>query len=1069
MKTFTRLTFRSVTHSFSRFLAIFAIVALGAGFYAGMRSNGADMRATADRYYDDSNLMDVRIVSTLGLTGEDVAAVAAAPGVQAVMPGHSADVISKIAGMEQVFRVHSIPSGGPKETQSGMNRPTLLSGRWPDRADECVVGARRTEQSRVKIGDTITVSTQDGSGSDQLKYKAYRIVGVVNSAYYICFNLGTTDIGNGELNYFMYIPDGGFNQSVYTELFATVKGAAAQNTFSGDYDKIVDPVISSLKTLAKQREQARYDQLYSDAKKELDKGREEYAANKAKADQELADAAKKLADGEKTIAENDKNLSNAQKELTAGKAELAKGEKELAAGKAKLKSGLAQYDSAKQKLNSAEREWEQGAAALAAQKEQTEAQLAQAERLIGTGYPGAPATREEFEREKAAALRKISEARAKLDASKAQIDAGRAELTKQQKQLSESQAQIAAMEKKLAASRKKLNESQAQITSGQKELAAAKEDLAKGKQDYKTNRAKADKELADAAKKLSDGEAELKQLKKPEWYVLGRGSNVGYASFAGDTDRMDSLSTVFPLIFFLVAALVALTSMTRMVEEERTQIGTYKALGYGSGRIASKYLIYAGLASVLGSVAGIAVGVQVLPRVVWSAYGILYNAPSLVIPPNPGICAAAALASVFCTVTATYAACRASLRESPAGLMLPRAPKAGKRILLEHIGPVWRRMSFTWKVTARNLFRYKKRLLMTVVGIAGCTGLLLTGYSVRDAVEEIVSTQFDQVYAYNAHIGLKGGEITPGLKTLLNDKSNFTAWTADYSKTADITANGKTMSASLFVPENAKALKTFIHLNDRVSRADVPFGENSVVVTEKLAGRLQIGAGDTVTVKNSAGREFTFRVTGVTENYVYHYVYIAPSLYKAVTGETPDCNEVLAITPLTGGAARESLSKAVMAQSGVGTFTYTKEIIGRYDSMIRSMNLIVLVLIVSAGMLAFIVLYNLTNINVTERQRELATIKVLGFYDREVGAYIFRETALLTVIGCVLGLGLGILLHRFVIETAEVDIIMFGRVIKPLSYVWSAAFTLLFGLIVNLVMYRRLRRIDMVESLKSVD
>lgn len=1069
MKTFTKEIFRSITHSFSRFWAIFAIVALGAGFFAGLRSTGQDMRATADRYYDKSNFMDIRVVSTLGVTDEDVTAVSKIPGVQAVMPGHSADVISKIGGMERAFRVHAIPAGGPKNSDSAMNRPELVSGRWPQSADECVVGARRTEQSLVKVGDTIAVSSQDGSQSDQLRYSSYKIVGVVSSSYYICFNLGSTEIGNGELNYFMYIPDGGFNQKVYTELFATVKGAAAANTFTAEYDKLVDPVVSALKTLAKDREQVRYEQVYGDAKKELDSGRAEYNENKAKADKELADAAQKIADGEKAIQQNESRLADAQKKVTAGKAALQKGETELAANRVSMESGAAKVAAAKQQLDSSRQQWQQSAAEFDAQKTQTEEKLAQAERAIGTGYPGAPATRAEFEAMQAAAQQQLSAAQAKLGTAKAQLDAGYAALAEQQKQLSAAQAQLDAGAKKLEASGKTLSASQSQIRSGEKELAKAKKDLADGKAEYDTNKAKADKELADAAKKLVDGEAELKKLEKPEWYVLGRDKNVGYASFRGDTNRMDSLSTVFPLIFFLVAALVALTSMTRMVEEERIQVGTYKALGYSNAKIASKYLIYAGLASVLGSAAGIAVGLQTLPRVVWSAYGILYHAPALVLPLNFGNSLTAALAAIFCTMAATYAACRATMKESPANLMLPRAPKAGKRILLERVGPVWRRMSFIWKVTARNLFRYKKRLLMTVVGIAGCTALLLTGYGVRDAVEEIVSKQFNEVYRYNATVGLKGGQVKPGLEAMLNNQSLFSAWMTDSSKTTDVTANGKTMSASLFVPEKADSLKTFISLNDRASRADIPFGADSVVVTEKLAKQLGIGAGSSIAVKNSGGREVSFRVTGVTENYVFHYVYISPSLYESVMGEAPEYNEVEAVSVVSDPEKRSGLSKNMMAQEGVGTFTFTTDITSRYDSMIQSMNMIVLVLIISAGMLAFIVLYNLTNINVTERQRELATIKVLGFYDKEVSAYIFRETALLTLIGCALGLGLGVLLNLFVVETAEVDMIMFGRIIKPLSYVWSAAFTLLFGVIVNLVMYRKLKRIDMVESLKSVD
>lgn len=512
MKTFTKEIFRSITHSKSRFWAIFAIVALGAGFFAGLRSSAADMRATADKYYDASNFMDVRIVSTLGLTDDDAVAISKIPGIRSVMPAHSADVISKIGGMEQIFRVHSIATGGPKETESSMNRPQLTSGRWPQNDRECVVGARRNDQSLVKIGDSITVSSQDGSQKDQLKYDSYKIVGVVSNSYYICFNLGTTEIGNGELNYYMYIPDSGFNQSVYTELFATVDNGAEKNTFSTEYSDLVSPVVSSLKTLAKDREQIRYEDVYNDAKKQLDDGKAEYDKNKADADKALSDAAKKIADGEKEIAANEKKLDDAQKQVNAGKVELQKGQADLAANRATLEDGLAQLSAGKKELDSSKAQLESGLAELAKQKSQTEAQLKQAELAIGSGYPGAPATREEFEKMKAAAMAQLNAAQAKLDDSSAQLNEGYAQWNKQQQKLASAQAQLAAGEKKLEESRKTLTASQAKITSGKKELAAAKTDLAKGKTEYETNKAKADKEFADAAKKISDGEADLKKL-----------------------------------------------------------------------------------------------------------------------------------------------------------------------------------------------------------------------------------------------------------------------------------------------------------------------------------------------------------------------------------------------------------------------------------------------------------------------------------------------------------------------------------------------------------------------------
>lgn len=1070
MKTFSKEIWRSITHSASRFWAIFAIVALGAGFFAGLRAAAPDMRATGDAYYDSSNLMDIRVVSTLGLTDSDIDAVKNTPGVKSVMPAHYADIISKIAGMDQTIRVHSIPSGGPAAAnESDMNRPTLVSGRWPQNAGECVVGAKRVNQSNVKIGDTIQVSAQDGSQRDQLKYGSFKIVGIVTSSYYICFNLGTTTIGNGELNYFVYIRNEDFNQSVYTELFATVNGAKQLNCFSNEYDDTVKPVVTSLKDLAKSREEIRYQDVYSDAKSELDKGKTEYNTKKADADKQLNDAAKKISDGEKSIADNEKQLANAEKQTADGEKKLVNGQNELSANEKLIMQNRSKLTQAEQSLAASAQQWESGTAALNAQKAQVQSQLSQAQAAIGSGLPGTPATQQEFEQMRAAAEQKLAAAQQQLDAAKAQIDAGSQTLSTNKAQLDAAQKNLDAGKKELNTSRATLSAARAQIASGTKQLAQAKADLAKGKSEYEQNKAEADQKLADAAKKISDGEAELKKLEKPEWYVLDRGTNVGFASFRGDADRMDSLSTVFPLIFFLVAALVALTTMTRMVEEERILIGTYKALGYSNAKIASKYIIYAALASVFGSIAGISIGFQILPQVVWKAYGILYTAPALMMPLNLSYALTASLAAIFCTLAATWAACRSTLAESPANLMLPRAPKAGKRILLERIKPIWSHISFIQKVTARNLFLYKKRFLMTVIGIAGCTALLVTGYGIKDSVSEIISKQFDEVYNYNTTVGLKGSELKSGLSDLLNDKNNFKDWIKVSSKTTDVTAGGKTVSASLFVPENPGRLKTFINLRDRRTQRDVPFGDNSVVLTEKLSSLLGVGVGGSITVKNSGGQSVTFRVTGVTEHYVYHYVYISPALYESKMGEAPVYNEAEAICTVTGAAQRKALSAKIMAQDGVGTFTYMDEMTSKYDTMIQSMNMIVFVLIISAGLLAFIVLYNLTNINVTERQRELATIKVLGFYDGEVGAYIFRETTLLTVIGCVLGLGLGILMHLFVVRTAEVDMMMFGRIIKPMSYVWSAAFTMLFGVAVDLVMYRKLKKIDMVESLKSVD
>lgn len=1063
MKPFTKDILRSLRRPVSRFLAIFAIVGLGAGFFAGLRATSADMRASGDAYFDRSNFMDFRLLSTLGFTQADVDAVRQAAGVQSVMASHTADVLTKIGGMEQAVQIHALPKGA-----SAMNRVTLLSGRLPRAAGECVIGARRNSTS-VKLGDILVVSPGGGSQKSALKQDRYKVVGIVSSPLYIAFNLGTTTIGTGQLSYYMYIRDADFNQPVFTELFVTARGAAAANTYDSTYDKIVSPVKSTLESLAKTRQEARFDALYNEGKSSLDKAKDEYARSKSQADAALAQASEKLADAADGIFSGQTKLAGARRQLAQGQTALAQGQSELAAKQKQADVSAAALGANEAQYQAGLTEWQAASDSLTARKAQTEQQLAQLKALIGSGLPGAPANEAEYERMVQAAEEKLSAAQKELDSRKAALDASSAALEKGKRG-------IAAARAALEAGRKTLLQKSAQLAAAQKEidgqvtaLAAARQSLAQGKAAYDRQKANAERELASAAQKIEDGEASLGKLSEPAWYVLGRHDNVGFEGFGKDAGRIDSISTLFPLLFFLVAALVALTTMTRMVEEERVLIGTYKALGFGDGKIASKYLLYAALASAVGSAGGIAVGLYLFPAVIWAAYQVLYIGPALVYPPNPGIVLLSGGASVACTLLATWAACRATLFETPAALMLPRAPKPGKRILLERMKPVWVRLSFIQKVTVRNLFRYKKRFWMTVIGIAGCTGLLLTGFGLNDSVSEILSRQFDLIDKYDTSITLSGGGVSGGLQKLLDNRSNFAAWQRVYLKQEDVKTGGGTVSAYLYVPENAARLSAFINLRDRRSGRPVAFGDDSVVLTEKLAKQLGVKAGDSVTIRSAAGKPVALRVTGVTENYIYHYVYVAPRLYKSLLGEVPDYNGVQAVCMRQGAAVRQALQNEALSQADVATYVYTADLRDRNQNMVHSVNMVVLVLIISAAMLAFIVLYNLTNINVTERVREIATIKVLGFYDGEVNAYIYRETILLTLIGCVLGLGLGVLMNSFVVRTAEIDMVMFGRVIKPASFLWSAALTLVFSVLVDLVMYRKLQRIDMVESLKSVD
>ena len=926
---FNTETLRSITHSLGRFLAIAAIVALGTGFYAGLRMTAPDMKLAADEYFDGTSLMDIRVLSTLGLTDDDIAALRHVEGVEAVMPARETDVMASIDGEQYATRVHSLPDAArTSDTSDGvharsddpdyLNRPLLVRGSWPQKTGECVLSANLVENDAIAVGDTLTITEGVQDVDQTLVTRTYTVTGFVNAPYYATSSsMGETTLGSGSIQQYMYVPESDFSADLpYTEAYLAVRGVANERASSDAYQRLVDEVADRIKALAPEREQARVDQLKSDAQKELDEKRADYEGERADAQSQLDDAKRQLDDAAARLQD----------------------------GRAQLEQGRADYDS--------------------------------------------------------------------------------------------------------------------------------------GLAEYEQKKSDADAQLADAERRLDDAQKQIDDLERPEWLVMDRTANYGAASFEADADRVDSIAAVFPFIFFLVAALVALTTMTRMVEEERALIGTFKALGYRRTRIASKYLAYAAAASGIGSILGILALSQVLPAVIMKAYGIIYFVPELPLPlpVDPGFAGLAAGLGVGVTLFATWAAVAATLRERPAQLMLPRAPKAGKRIVLERIGPLWRHLSFSWKVTFRNLFRYKKRFVMTVIGIAGCTALLLTGLGLSNAINDIIDKQFGEITKYNAVVTLAddlSSEEQRRIDDLLDDGSLVTAHTLAMRQNmlaGGPDEQGKRME--LVVPEDPASFDRFVALNTRVGHHPVKLDDDGFVLTEKLAAELGVRAGDAVTlteqdaIGNATGTSYEATVTGIVENYVYHYAYMGPALYEQLMGKAPDYRTVLAVTT-SDPDLRVQFSNDLLAAGGVKTVAYNDETIDAYRDMMSSVNMIVVVLVTAAAALAFIVLYNLTNINITERMREIATLKVLGFTPREMNAYIFREIFLLAAIGCAVGLVLGVWMEGFVVVTAEVDQIMFGRAIHPTSFLLAFLLTMLFTVLVMLAMRGKLRRIDMVESLKS--
>ena len=1144
---FNKDVLRSVTHSLGRFLAIAGIVALGTGFYAGLRMTAPDMKLAADQFYDGTNLMDIRVVSTLGLTDDDLAALRGVEGVAQVMGAYETDVMATVNDEQYAIRVHSLPAAAAEsDTGDGvnavsgaadyLNRPVLVEGSWPVREGECVLSADKVMNTPTKIGDTVQITEGSQDVDDVLATRTYQVVGYVHSSYYVSStSMGTTSLGSGSVQQFMYVPESDFSKDLpYTEAFVTVAGAAGEFSGSDAYFERVHEVEDRIETLAPAREQARADGLRANAEKELDEKRADYERERADAEQQLNDAQRQLDEAAAAIAENKQKLADAQAAYDSGVAELASqrasAEAQLAEAERQLADGRAQTDAARPaieqgqaQLADAWAQWQQGADALAAgwgewqgrqdalsakaAEWQQNMALWQAAWDANEAHPENPdyaenrarleaqkqvldAGKDEIDRGQAA----LDEARGELEAQQQAVNAARGELDAQQAAFDAQKAQfdaaVAQVEQgtadlasarlqadaQIAAAQQQLDEAAAQIASGRSQLEQGRADYEGGLAEYERQKADADAQFADAERQIADAQQKIDDLENPSWLVMDRDQNYGVASFESDANRVDSIAQVFPFIFFLVAALVALTTMTRMVEEERVLIGTFKALGYSRARIASKYLLYAAVASVTGSVLGIAVLSQVLPAVISEAYAIIYFVPRGPLPIDLGLAGLAAGLGVGVTLVATWAAAFATLRERPATLMLPRAPKAGKRILLERIAPLWRRLSFSWKVTFRNLFRYKKRFVMTVIGIAGCTALLLTGLGLQDAINDIIDKQYGEIVHYNAVVTTED-DLPAASQQELDDLlgAGGAVESSTRVQSASMVASGPDKAdvhASVVVPEDPGGLADFLTVRTRVGHEPLSIGDDGVVLAEKLANELGVGVGDTVRLAeqdemgNATDKTFDLTVTGVMENYIYNYVFIGPGEYARMEGGQPAFSTYYAVTSSDAGE-RAQFNDAVRAIDGVKTVAYNDEVIDAYKSMLKSVGLIVIVLVVAAAALAFIVLYNLTNINITERQREIATLKVLGFTPREVSAYIYRETMLLSVIGCAVGLVLGVFMEGFVVVTAEVDQVMFGRTIHAASFVIAFLLTMLFTVLVMLAMRRKLARVDMVESLKS--
>ena len=1070
-KALLKDTFKEIKKSYKRFISILLMALLGVGFFAGLRATSPDMVDSIDTYYKEHNVYDIEVMSTLGLTDSDIEALSNIENVENVYGTYSRDGVIKTNDKEIVSKILCVDD---------VNIPVLVEGSMPENIDECVVEESFLVGTDKKIGDSIEIEPEkiDGEESEYLKNKTLKIVGVVESPLYISRERGSTKLGTGVINYYIYVNKENINSEVYTEAYITLENRDKYQTGSSKYEDYVEETKDKIEEIKEERENARYQELIDEANAEIAKAEEEFNTEKQNGETQLQDA---------------------ENEINEGKAQIEAGEAEI---NSKERTANQQFENAEAQIESAKLEVAQNALRLNNEKIEAEKGFEQAEsqkaglqstleninnaiKITDNSIAEKQAKLEtaETEEEIAAINQEIAELQAKrqvyetnkqsIEAGITQIDNeianGRQELQNAEAQIDSARNQIQSQESTLKQTK---NRTYSQIASARQELEASKQEIENAETELETARAEFNSKIEEAEGKLIDAREKVSEIEKAKWYILDRQQNSGYSSYIQDTESIANLSIVFPIVFFAIAALVSLTSMTRMVEEERQEIGTLKALGYNKFHVMLKYLIYSSLACIIGGVIGMNIGFQLLPRIIWDMYSMMYTLPEFIVSFNHQYSSMGLGLIYICIVGATLYTILKEVKETPATLLRPKAPKYGKRVLLERVGVIWKRLKFSHKVTVRNIFRYKKRFLMTIIGIMGCTSLILTGFGIKDSISSILPNQYEDICDYDMLVSLKTA-LTEEQKNSyiesLKQKEGIKEVVQTYMESGTAKKGDKDESVQIVVPNDNQEIDKAIKIRDVKTKEPFTLSEEGIIITDKLAELIDAKVGDTITVTTADEVEKEIKVVGIAENYISHYVYMSKALYQQVFVESYSTNVLLVQDNNLNEEQEKTIMQEMVAQNEVLTVTLTTTTMKSLDDAMSSLNYVVIVLIVSAGLLAFVVLYNLSNINISERIRELATIKVLGFYDREVYDYVTRETIILTIIGILLGLVVGYFLNFYILGTCEINILRFEKVIHPISYLYATVITLIFSIIVNVVTYFALKKIDIIGSFKSVE
>lgn len=1127
---------KQIIKTHKRFISILLMAFLGVGFFAGVRATSPDMKKTIDSYFDSTNMYDITIISTLGLTDDDISEISKIDGVDKVYGIYSEDVFVSLKDEESIVKLYAY--------NEEVNSLEIVDGKFPEKADECVIEASMRDSKEISIGDYVEIKEDLGEDEEtSFKHTKLKVVGIVKSPLYISRDRGTTTLGSGKINYYMYVNKDNIVSDIYTEADVLVKNSKELDTISDEYDELINKTIQNIESIKEERQEARYNELVNEANQKLDDAQKEFDTEKQDAEKKIADAEKEIEDGKLEIQKNEKKLADAEKELKEGRdtanTEFANADAQISAAEAELatasqeitdadillkgkkeeaKKGIEEINSGINILNTKIKDLENKKASLEQglatlnninstletkngilkqyeedlknatgeeldalkkkieelknqinylnfQKQELEKSGVTEENLnqINAGLNECKTQKSELEK-------KIQTINTELENAEAQIVVGQNKIIEGRSKLETSKAELAS---KRAETEKKFKDAEKEIADGKKEIADGKKELEDGEKELVDKKQEFETKIADAEAELIDAREKVNDIETAKWYILDRYDNAGFNGYTQDTGNIEKLGQAFPIVFFLIATLISLTTMSRMVEEERVEIGTLKALGYSKIQIMSKYIIYSLFASIIGGVLGSIFGLKFFPTIIIKMYQMMYDISKIIVEFNWYFASMGVGIMTLCIVGSTIYTANKELDATPAEMMRPKAPKAGKRVLIEKIPFLWNRFNFTQKVTLRNMFRYKKRFLMTVVGICGCTSLILAGFGLKDSISKIMDYQYIDIYDYDMLIALKNtltdDEINSTI-TNLKEKEELEKVVPVYMSSETAKNNELEEETQIFVIDSSETLKDIVKLKDLKTGEELKLNDDEIIITDKLSQLLDVKKGDEITMRDSDDNEYKVKIGAITEHYISHYIYMTDNLYKKIHNEDVSKNVLLAkYKDKIDENSEYNLSEEILNDSKIASITLTRNLMNTMNDTLSAMNLVVYILIISAGLLAFIVLYNLSNINISERIRELATIKVLGFYDKEVYNYVTREILLLTIIGIIFGLIFGYILNSFILGTCEIGILRFKRVILPQSYIYATLITIVFTYIVNFITYFSLKKINMIESLKSVE